>query len=97
MYNLLYLDLGVKVIRNGILVVDSVLPRIYDEGMRKIAAEDLRPMNIPILNACPKCNGSMKATMLIGPGVIQPKEQVCTDARCGHRKDISRAKSVSAH
>jgi hypothetical protein len=64
--------------------------------MRKIAAGELRPLNIELLTPCPKCGGTLKATMLIGPGILQPKEQVCK-LMCGFRKDISRAKSVPAH
>jgi hypothetical protein len=95
MYTLCYPNLGVKVTRNGILVVDSVLPLIYDQGMRKIAAEELAPKNISLLNPCPKCGGELRATMLIGPGTLLPREQVCV-LGCGFRKDISRAKSIPA-
>jgi hypothetical protein len=62
--------------------------------MRKIAAEELQPTHIPILNVCPKCSGDMRATLLIGPGELRPREQVCMTRGCGFRKDISGAKPV---
>lgn len=69
------------------MAVDWVIARIYDEGMRKTAEAELKPITIPLVNSCPKCGGNLKASILIGLGVCRPQKQACV-SYCGFEKNL---------
>ena len=69
------------------MAVDIGIARIYDGGMRKITDAELSPRTIPLINACPKCGGTLKALVLIGLGVFKPQKKICMN-QCGFDVDI---------
>jgi hypothetical protein len=50
---------------------------------------ELSPRVIPLLNACPKCGGELKAVVLVGYGVCRPQVQRCQQY-CGFEKNLSK-------
>jgi hypothetical protein len=55
--------------------------------MKKTADEELQPRTLNLINRCPKCSGALKATVLVGFGIVRAQRQYCID-RCGFDKDI---------
>lgn len=64
---------------------------IYDLGMRKNTDVEVSPRIIPLVNACPKCGGALKASVLVGVGVLRPQKQLCV-SYCGFERDLTNGK-----
>lgn len=71
------------------IIVDMVSPPIYNQGMRKTAAEDVREIAIDTLDICPNCkSGKLKCRVDVALGYCKPKFKYCDT--CGNVKELHR-------